>query len=65
MAFSIKLAGWVLDDTVFHEKKYMVNSCKQQNFIMNFAVTFLKMFALYVLWRTQILLKFCAIFCVY
>ena len=43
----------------------MVSMGQEQNSIMNFAVTFLKMLALYMLWRAQFLSKLDAVFCVH
>ena len=37
---------------------HIVSLCQEENSIMNFAVTFLKMLALYVLWRAQFLSEF-------
>ena len=44
---------------------HMVSMCQEQHSIMNFAVTFLKMLALYMLWRAQILTDLHAVFCVH
>ena len=43
----------------------MVDMCQEQNPIMNLVVVFLKMLALYVLWRAHFLSEFYAIFCVH
>ena len=44
---------------------YMVSLRQEQNPIMKFAVPFLKMLALCMLWRAQFLLDFYAVFCVH
>ena len=43
----------------------MVSLCQEQNFIMNFAVSFLKLLILYILWRAQFLSDFYAVFCIH
>ena len=43
----------------------MVSLRQEQNPIMKFAVAFLKMLALCMLWRAQFLLDFYAVFCVH
>ena len=48
-----------------HVGIHMVSMCQEQHSIMNFAVTFLKMPALYMLWRAQILTDLHAVFCVH
>ena len=52
---------------MFNILKYlhMVSMCQEQHSIMNFAVTFLKMLTLYMLWRAQILTDLHAVFCVH
>jgi len=41
---------------------HRVRMCQEQLSIMNFAVTFLKMLALYMFWRAQFLLEFYAVY---
>ena len=43
----------------------MVSMGQEQNSIMDFAVTFLKMLALYVLWRAHFLSELYAVYCLY
>ena len=44
---------------------YIVSLRQEQNPIISFAVPFLKMLALCMLWRAQFLSDFYAVFCVY
>ena len=44
---------------------YMVSMAKEPHSVMNFAVDFLKMFPLCMLWRAQFLSDFYSVFCVY
>ena len=44
---------------------YMVSFRQEQHSIMNFAVAFLNLLTLYMLWRAQFLTEFYAVFCIY
>ena len=44
---------------------YMVSFRQEQHSIMNFAVAFLNLLTLYMLWRAQFLTEFYAAFCIY
>ena len=43
----------------------MVSRRQEQHSIMNFAVAFLNLLTLYMLWRAQFLTEFYAVFCIY
>ena len=43
----------------------MVSQRQEQHSIMNFAVAFLNLLTLYMLWRAQFLTEFYAVFCIY
>ena len=57
--------GFRKENFVVNLNVHLVSMGQELNPIMNFAVTFLKMRALYVLWRAQSLSEFYAIFCSY
>ena len=56
----------IIDHRALYKSKqdftHMVSRYQEQHPIMNFAVTFLKMLALYMFWRAQILSEFYVVF---
>ena len=46
-------------------RTHMVSWRQEQHSIMNFAVAFLNLLTLYMLWRAQFLTEFYAVFCVH
>ena len=50
---------------VWHRMVHMVSWRQKQNPILNFAVPFLKILILYMLWRAQFLSHFYTVFCVH
>ena len=55
--------------SIFYSKlsdfSHMVSRRQEQHSIMNFAVAFLNLLTLYMLWRAQFLTEFYAVFCIY